>query len=392
MNDIVTTKMDEHFDVRHRLVQLRQWREEGKQEDQQLLAKARQLDGTKALHVELGSQIGRLRKRLKVRRIKEPLEIPATITEQGLVTLQQLLAEQFVQLSKEERLLWLENFLFIMTPDLWRLFEKIKNVLGYYSFGQQRNFLLGGPSGMGKTTFLNWLCALNLPIVEKTRNYTPLIKVDAPVSKVTPKALLRRLILECGQVYFKSDNEEDLLDKLDLFLQQCGAELMMFDEIEQLSSNEMRRRLLDISNRTQDIPIICASCNPTQWTLGDVEVAGRWNDYFELSPYTGDRICDLLAFIEQLLPFSQPSNLAIYKIARPKPMDGPAKYIEQWTDGTLRNIMILIRDASRRAIEEDFPCLSFELLERTWKDIQTKPVTRFLDKYEPGTEDEAQGA
>jgi hypothetical protein len=55
---------------------------------------------------------------------------------------------------------------------------------------------------------------------------------------------------------------------------------------------------------TQDIPIICASCNPTNWTIGDVEVAGRWNDYFELPQYLGERLCDLLTFIETLLPFT----------------------------------------------------------------------------------------
>jgi len=41
--------------------------------------------------------------------------------------------------------------------------------------------------------------------------------------------------------------------------------------------------------------------------------------------------------------------------------------------------MILIRDACRRAIEGNHVSLQQEILETTWKDIQTKQVTDFLD-------------
>ena len=53
--------------------------------------------------------------------------------------------------------------------------------------------------------------------------------------------------------------------------------------------------------------------------------------------------------------------------------------IEQWTAGILRDIMILIRDACRRAIEQSRPCLELPILEAAWKEIQTKQVTNFLD-------------
>ena len=82
---------------------------------------------------------------------------------------------------------------------------------------------------------------------------------------------------------------------------------------------------------TQDISIICASCNPTNWTLGDVEVAGRWNDYFELPQYLGERLCDLLTFIETLLPFTQESNLALPQVkSGAHIINGPAKLIQEW--------------------------------------------------------------
>lgn len=378
MYEIVTTVVDEKFDVRQHLGQLCEWREEWFCEDERLKARLRQLDRNKRLDIQRGDQIGVLRERLKMRIIRKPLEI-STKVNNGYQGIRQNLKEQFVGLSKEDKLLWLDNFIFLMTPDLWELHEKVKNVLEFQSFGQQRNFLLGGLSGMGKTTYLNWLAALRLPVVEESRNYVPVIKVDAPVSNKTPRALLQRMILECGLTYLQGDTEEDLNQKLYLYFQQCGVELILMDEVQHISHPDMRRRVLDLSNRLR-VPIICASCNPTTWVMGDDEVAGRWNDYFELPQYTGERLSSLLASIELLLPFTQPSHLALFSFKEKKSweVDGPARYIELATGGILRDIMILIRDASRRSIEQNLPCLTPNLLERTWKNIQRKQVTDFL--------------
>lgn len=380
MNEIVTSIIDETFDVRRHLDRMLTWRDEWSSQDEQLQARLRSLNPSKPMDRQLGNQIGRFRKRLRMRRVREPLEIAAKSlkTEEAYRCLRENLARQFLGLSKGDRLLWLDNFLFIMTPDLWKLHKKVKKVLGYYSLGQQRNFLLGGHSGMGKSTYLDWLSALNIPIVEELRNRVSIIKVDAPVSNASPKTLLRRMILECGLTYLKGDDEEDLLMLLNLYLQQCDTELIIVDEVEHISRPEMRRRLLDMSNMTQGVPMICASCNPMDWTIGDVEVAGRWNDYFELPQYLGDRLSDLLVFIEIMLPFTQASNLALPRVNSGTDMiDGPAKLIQEWTGGILRDIMILIRDASQQAIENALPCLSPELLDETWRGIQKERVTDF---------------
>ncbi len=162
--------------------------------------------------------------------------------------------------------------------------------------------------------------------------------------------------------------------------------MVSIDEVEHISHPDMRRRVLDLSNRTQGVPIICASCNPTTWVMGDDEVAGRWNDFFELPQYTGERLSSLLVSIELLLPFTQPSHLALRTLKeKSREVDGPAKFVELTTGGILRDIMILIRDASRRAIEKDLPCLTPDLLEKTWKDIQRKRVTDFLEQSEKVT-------
>src|SRR6266700_7761809 len=229
MNDIITAIVDETFDVRRHLARMHSWKDEWYSEDEQLRARLRSLDPKKPLDKQLGKQIGSFRKRLRMKRVREPLDITAKSleSENAYRCIRENLSSQFLSLSKEERLFWLDNFLFIMTPDLWKLHSKVKKVLGYNSLGQQRNFLLGAHSGMGKTTYLNFLSALHLPIAESQRNHVPVIKVDAPVSNITPKSLLQRMLLDCGLTYLKGASEEDLLIKLDLYLQQCDTELII---------------------------------------------------------------------------------------------------------------------------------------------------------------------
>ena len=376
--------VDEGLNVGQRLAQLRAWKASWEQADNLLAQRVRQLEDNDRLLAQKAAQIASVRRRLRLQQVKEPIEISPEIIEQvGYPVLRRHLVQQFASLSRAERRLWLNNFLFIMTPDLRRLNDKMEQVRGFRSFGQQRNFLLGGESGMGKTTYLNWLTANLLPTVEAEHNQVPIVKIDAPESsKYTPKPLLQRMILECGANYLKQDNEEELLMKLSLYFQKCGVELLIVDEVEHITRHEVRRRLLEVSNLTAGMPIICASCHPCRWVEGDAEIAGRWNDYFELQQYTGPRLNQLLAFIELLLPFPKASALASAEIVthqkRRHRLDGPARLIERWTGGILRDIMILILDASTRAINQNLSHLSTELLARTWQDIQTNQVTDFL--------------
>ena len=379
---VPTIQINRSLDVSQRLSRLHCWQQEWQSQDTLLNQRLEQLDPNKHIDIQRGEQIIRLQQRLRLSLVKEPIEIsPSLVNEVGYEPLRQTLCTQFARLTKAERLLWLNNFLFIMTPDLRRLNDKIAKVRAYRSFGQQRNFLLGGPSGMGKSTYLDWFSFHHIPQVEAICTHVPIIKIDAPVSNKSPKPLFQRMILECGMTYSFRDNEEDLLMKLTLFLHRCRTELLIVDEVEHITRPAIRRRLLEVSNLTRSIPMICASCHPLNWSAGDPEVAGRWNDYFELQQYTGKRLQQLLAFIELLLPFPQPSLLALRTIPgnnKTNSTGGPASLIEHWTGGILRDIMMLIIDASTRAIERNQPSLSPSLLQESWRDIQTSQVTDFL--------------
>jgi hypothetical protein len=233
---------------------------------------------------------------------------------------------------------------------------------------------------MGKTSYLNWLVALNLPgVEEQTRLATVVVKVDAPLGNGTLKTLLQRMLLACGATYLKDDRVEDLLLKLDFYRKESNIRLIIVDDVEHISYPQMRNYLLHLSSVVHGIPIVCASSNPAVWAGGHKEIVGSWTDYGTLQMYTGERLRDLLVFFDTLLPFTKESDLLLAKVnVGTEVIDGPAKLIENWTGGILRDVVRLLRHASRRAIEDDHSCLSPQLLKEAWEEIQTVWVADFF--------------
>ena len=217
------------------------------------------------------------------------------------------------------------------------------------------------------------------PALQNRGRMSPVVvKVDAPLHG-TLKTLLQRMLLACGATYAKGDSEENLLLKLEFYRRQYNIKLIIVDDAEHIPYSTMRNYLRHISSVVRDIPIICASTNPASWAAGYQEILSSWNDYVTLSMYNGERLRELLAFIEMLLPFTQESGLFIAELnAGTEMTDDPVKLIEKWTGGILRDVVMLLVHASRRAIEDDRPGLSLQLLEEAWKEIQTERVETFF--------------
>jgi hypothetical protein len=377
--EIWTLNLD--ADVNRRLADLCTWVAEWQAEDDRLRQRIENLDPNRRADVLLGSQISGVRRHLACQITRQPVYLdPDSVRRIGFTALRQHLAPQYTRLDLADRRLWLTNLSFLLTPTLQALIEKLDALRRYRSLGQTRCLLLGGVSGTGKSSFLSWYAANHLPRVQSMRNHAPVIKIDAPVSNRSPKPLFQRMLLACGATIMRGD-EEHYLRLLELFFQQCGVELLIVDEIEHITLPHLRRRLLELSNLT-GVPIISASCNPIAWTAGDTEVQGRWNDYFELTQFTGPRLDALLTLLDLLLPFDQDSRLGVRVIPAAQgqaTVAGPAHYIEQWTDGILREIMVLVVDASLKALETKQRCLTMDILTRAWHDIKRAKVVNFLD-------------
>jgi hypothetical protein len=374
-------ELDPSLDVFARLADLRAWTEAWRMEDRQLQQQVRELDPNRRVDVLRGSQISSLRRQLALKITQQPIYLnPDAVRQSGFTVLRQHLVPQYAHLEMEDRLLWLTNLYFLLTPTLRALIEKLDTIRRYRSIGQQRCFLVGGVSGAGKSSLLNWYAVNYLPVVQARRNHVPVIKIDAPVGNRSPKPLFQRMLLACGAATLRGD-EEHYLQLLELYFQQCGVELLIVDEVEHITQAGLRRRLLELANLT-GVPIVCASCNPISWASGDTEMQGRWNDYFELTQFTGARLDAFLTMLDLLLPFEQDGHLGLREISDEtgkKMVDGPAHYIEQWTDGILREIMVLLMDACFKAISTSQPRLTLETLHQAWRDIKRAKVVNFLD-------------
>lgn len=374
--------LDLTLDVTQRLADLRHWLAEWHAADSQLRHQVASLDPRRRADVLRGSQIASLRRQLAYQVTRQPIALdPEVVRGIGVANLRQHLGRQYAQLDRDDRRRWLANLTFLLTPSLQAVIEKLEAIRHYRSLGQQRCLLLGGVSGAGKSSVLNWYAVNYLPAVQAVSNSVPVIKIDAPVSNRSPKPLFQRMLLACGAVILRGD-EEHHLQLLELYFQQCGVELLVVDEVEHITVPALRRRLLELTNLV-GVPIVCASCNPIAWTSGDAEIQGRWNDYFTLTQFTGARLDAFLTLLEVLLPFEQESQLGLRSLpgrAGEGEVAGPAHYIEQWTDGILREVMLLVRDACGKALAAGHDHVTLDTLRAAWHDIKRAKVVNFLDQ------------
>ncbi|MCC6606226.1 MAG: AAA family ATPase [Anaerolineae bacterium] len=374
-------RLDMKLNVNQRLVDLQTWMTAWQQEDKRLAQRVHDLNPNHQADVLLGAQIAGLRRHLPLTVTQRPIYLdPGIVQETSLERLRRHLHGQYAQLSAAKRQLWLSNLHFLLTPTLCALIDKLDAIRRYRSIGQQRCFLVGGVSGVGKSSLLNWYAVNHLPTIEATYNHVPVIKIDAPVSNRTPKPLFQRILMRCGAPPLRGD-EEHYLQLLTLYFQRCDVELLIVDEVEHITIPALRRRLLELSNLT-GVPIVCASCNPLTWAANDTEIQGRWNDYFELGQLTDRRLDAFLTLLEFLLPFDQDSYLGLREVKGADgqaTVPGPAHYIEQWTDGVLREVMVLITDACYKALESGQLSLTMAILEQAWRDIKRAKVVNFLD-------------
>ena len=371
---------DEILNVAFRLAKLEQWAADKHAFTEYQEHRLRQIESLKmsdSMKDKLAAQVSAENQFVNLIVVREPLDLfSLDWNKYPYQEVRAILQRQYATLTKEQKQLWSNNLRFLWTPSLRDLDKKIANVREYRKLGQRRNFLLGGPSGSGKTTFLNWLVLKNKGRVEAERNCLPILKADAPSGRWAPRALWQRMLFQYGATFTGGMNEEDLLMRLDRFVGSCGTELIIIDEIEQIKHDDIRRRVMDFSNRHPTIPIVCAACQPENWLVGDDEVRSRWNDQFDLPIYTGVQLENLLRLMELLLPFPEPSALSerdlINKNGEHEP--GPLQVIEELTRGKLGDIKDLIHNATLKAINAEAPKLTVKQLKREWRAMTSNPA------------------
>src|SRR5215472_4848229 len=107
---------DPSLDVSYRLALLRTWQAEWQRIDHELEEQVSLLDGNNLLQLQQSVHISNVRRRMAMTLVKQPLSIPESVIRHlGVHAIREQFALQFASLTREERLLWLNSFLFFMT-------------------------------------------------------------------------------------------------------------------------------------------------------------------------------------------------------------------------------------------------------------------------------------
>jgi hypothetical protein len=353
-------QIDPDLDVRQRLREVEAWQAIWQQEDTELQQRLERIDLNARMGEDLASRMVDMKNRLKMNQVRQPFGVVSSdsVAQMDIGALLSRIPPQYAQLSQAERLAWLNNFLLILTPDMYSAIQKIDHLLLEASARQRRGLLLTGQSRMGKSSLLDFLWCQFRPTVEEERNLVPIVKVEAPASSLSTVTLPRRIVLEFGLTYTAGENEERLTRRAGVFTQRCGTRILVIDEAENIHTERMQRKLIELWNSFPNVIIICASCDIEMFLGGSEQLRNRWDVVHELRAFDFHRLRGLLSLLALLLPFSSLSEIF---------SDDMTTFFLEKTGGNLWRVMNLIHESSKVAIEDNLPCLTLELLERVWE-------------------------
>lgn len=131
-----TVQLDHTFDVRQRLDDLATWKAGWEAEVGRLVAAVRALDETRRESPRMAAHIATLRKRATLTLVRRPIELARKSLEgSGTAELRANLAPQYAALSTEEKLLWMQNFVFVFTPDFREALAKVETIRQHRAAG-----------------------------------------------------------------------------------------------------------------------------------------------------------------------------------------------------------------------------------------------------------------
>lgn len=351
--------LDLSLDVESRLNDLGRWERDWQAEDEALAAEQRHCNLDTRSGINRFARIATIRTRLHLNKVREPLTLPGKeeLQKMDIKELGQCLRSQYRKLETTDRLHWLNNLHFIMTPDLHKANRKIENLLGEATARQRRGLLLFAESRMGKTSYLDFLWCQFRPIISENHNIVPIMKAEAPASNLSTITLPQRFVMEFGNVSTRRDTEERLNRKLSGYTQICETRLGMIDEAENIHTHRMQRKLIELWNYFPNVVLICASCEIQQFVSGSDQIRNRWDVSHELKTFSKEDLRDFLTFLDFIIPLPRSSLLA---------SDRMVSEIYSKTKGNLWRVINLIHRASEVAIHASSPRLTKDILNDAW--------------------------
>ncbi|HEY1728269.1 MAG TPA: TniB family NTP-binding protein [Candidatus Baltobacteraceae bacterium] len=236
-----------------------------------------------------------------------------------------------------------------------RVLSKLEYLFALPRGGRMPNLVIAGLTNNGKTSLLQRFMSnhrvLRDPSAEA--DLVEILYVEVPPNPTEAEIYEQIIHAIHGPIRVSARTPEKRRQALTL-LSNVGVRVLIFDEIQHIlnANSTTRTILLDtvkyIGNMTQ-IPIVAAGTYEALNVFNrHTQLANRF-EVMKLSKWSmGEEYLRLLAGLETILPLKRPSNLAGERLATK---------ILSLTEGTIGEIIALVRAAALKAIESGRECI-----------------------------------
>lgn len=284
----------------------------------------------------------------------------------------------------------------ILHPTIARALETVKTA--YESVKQQRSMnhgnipghykpscgLISGPSGVGKTTFLNFVKTA-LPPREVTKDgfrktIIPCVYVSI-ANMSTPKSVTGRILEEFGQVVPSSATEHQMLRQLKTLFASCETNLVLLDEIHDIVPGTGVKKVMSwlksLVNETKASIFLAGTEESEHIINANPELKTRFKMRMKLHNmhFQIDKSSEFQRYIQKLLSDIE-TRLVFKSVFTPSHHELSQLYLA--TDGNLENISTLMIEAARIALKNNHEELNITHI----RDGFDKPGLYLFTRYE----------
>jgi hypothetical protein len=280
-----------------------------------------------------------LQQRQSIGWLKQPLEhTPETVTSLTYDALYEHLGGQFARLSVDERMQWLDNLNYIVTPHGRKLIYTLQQFIGANIAREHRKLLILGGAGTGKTD--------NVHRFMTHCNNLPVIAVMSPSYKAgrTTRTLVSYLLEACHVDVKPRTRYTTMTRQLREAVEQQEIHTIIVDEVSFMRYDlEQQHQFLEIVDALP-ASLVGVSSNPATWL--------DWTDTTILPACTDEYFHQFLLFMDLILPFPERSIDTIMKL-----YDDACEEAHIYSKGTkpimrISYIVPLLCRASRRAMKQ----------------------------------------
>lgn len=238
--------------------------------------------------------------------------------------------------------------------------KKLDDLFEHPQTHRMPNLLIHGPTNNGKTMIIERFLRKHPPNDNPQGDEAeiPALSIQMPFAP-DPKRFYKALLDKLFASYRHSDNISRLESQAIQLLKSCGLRILIIDELHNILAGRVdsRRQFLNmlryLGNELR-IPIVCLGIQSALRAIQiDEQLANRFEP-FQLPTWSdGKDYRRLLNSIESILPLKEPSQLAT---------NDTAHTILALSEGTIGEIMMLLRQAATRAIETGYERIDVPLL------------------------------